>query len=75
MGVLLQCGVGGDGGGEPDVPVCFCISVMSAYDIEMGCDFVVNFNVCEVVDLSVLDALIISVGNDIGCFCLRPWIS
>ena len=30
VGVLFQCGVGGDGGGEPDAPVSFCIAVASA---------------------------------------------
>ena len=47
-----------DGGGEPDAPVSFCIAVASACDIEMGCDFVVDFDVCEVVGLSVLDVLV-----------------
>ena len=27
--VLFQCGVGGEGGGEPDAPVSFCIAVAS----------------------------------------------
>ena len=69
VGVLFQGGVGGDGGGEPDAPVSFCIAVASACDIEMGWDFVVDFNICEVVGLSVLDVLEVSVGTDIGCFC------
>ena len=36
VGVLFQCGVGGDGGGVPDVPVSLCIVVASACDIEIG---------------------------------------
>ena len=74
VGVLFQSGVGGDGGGDPDAPVSFCIVVASFCDIGMGCDFVVDFAVCEVVGLSVLDDLAVSVGTNIGCFCLRPCI-
>ena len=75
VGVLLQCGVGGDGGGEPDAPVSFCIVVASVYDSGMGCGLVVDFVVCDVVVLSVLEDLTVSVVTDIGCFCLRLCIS
>ena len=63
FGVLFRCGVGGDGGGEPDVPVSFCIGVASACDTEMGCNFVVDFDVCDVVGLSVFEVLVVSVGT------------
>ena len=43
VGVLFLCGVGGEGGGEPDAPVSFCIAVASACAIGMGWDFVVDF--------------------------------
>ena len=46
-GVLFQGGVGGDGGGELDVPVSFCIAVASDCDIEIGWDFVVDFDVLQ----------------------------
>ena len=71
IGVLFQCGVGGEGGGDPDAPVYFCIAVASVCDIGMGLDFVVDFDVCDVLGLSVLDVLEVSVGTDMGCFCLR----
>ena len=69
--MLFQCGVGGEGGGEPDAPVSLCIAVASVCAIEMGWDLVVDFDVCDVVGLSVLDDLEVSVGTDMGCFCLR----
>ena len=36
VGVLFQCGVSGEGGGEPDAPVFVCIAVASIYAIGMG---------------------------------------
>ena len=57
------------------MPVSFCIAVASTCDIEIGCDLVVDFDVCEVVGLSVLDIFVVSIGTDIGCFCLKPCIS
>ena len=41
----------------------------------MGWDFVVDFDVCDVGGLSVLDVLEVSVGTDMGCFCLKLCIS
>ena len=60
------------GGGEPDVPVSFWIAVASTCDTEIGCDLVVDFDVCDVVGLSVLDVFVVSIGTDMGCFCLKP---
>ena len=71
FGVLFLCGVGGEGGGEPDAPVSLCTAVAIACAIGMGWDFVV----CDVVGLSVLEVLEVSVGTDMGCFCLRLCIS
>ena len=73
--MLFQCGVGGEGSREPDAPVSFCITSASVCAMEMGWDFVVAFDVCDVVGLSVLDVLEVSVGTDMGCFCLKPCIS
>ena len=53
----------------------FCIAVASVCAIEMGWDFVVDFDVYDDVGLSVLDVLEVSVGTDIGCFCLNLCIS
>ena len=75
VGVLFLCGVGGEGGGEPHAPVSLCTAVAIACGIGMGWDFVVDFVVCDVVGLSVLDILEVSVGTDMGCFCLRLCIS
>ena len=68
VGVLFLCGDGGEGGGEPDAPVSLCTAVAIDCAIGMGWDFVV----CDVVGLSVLE---VSVGTDMGCFCLRLCIS
>ena len=35
VGVLFLCGVGGDGGGEPDAPVSLCIAVTIACAIKI----------------------------------------
>ena len=75
VGVLFLCGVSGEGGGEPHAPVCLCTAVAIACAIGMGWDFVVDFVVCDVVDLSVLEVLEVPVGTDIRCFCLRLCIS
>ena len=77
---MFRVDVGGEGGGEPDAPVSLCIDIASACDIEIGWDFVVDFDVCHVVDLSVLEglagsSLAGSIGTDIGCFYLGPCIS
>ena len=44
----------------------------STCDTEIGCDLVVDFYVCDVVGLSVLDVFVVSIGTDKGCFCLKP---
>ena len=53
VGVLFLCGVGGDGGGEPEVLVSLCTAVAIACAIGMGWDFVVDFVVCDDVGLSI----------------------
>ena len=68
VGALFLCGVGGEGGGEPDAPVSLCTAVAIACAIGMGWDFVVDFVVCDVVGLSVLEVFEVSVGTDMGCF-------
>ena len=74
IGVLFLCGVGGEGGGEPDASVSFCTAVAIACAIGMGLDFAVDFVVCDVVGLSVLEVFVVAVGTDIGCFHLRSCI-
>ena len=74
-GVIFQCGVGGEGGGEPDAPVSFCIAVASVCDSGTSCGVDVDFTVCAVVDLPVLDVLAVSVGTDINGLCLGACIS
>ena len=43
--------------------------------MEMGWDFVVDFDVYDVVGLLVLDVLEVSVGTEMGCFGLKPCFS
>ena len=55
VGVLFLYGVGGEGGGEPDASVSLCTAVAIACAIRIGWDFVVDFVVCDVLQLSVLE--------------------
>ena len=67
VGVLFLCGVGGEGSGDPDAPVSLCTAVASACAIGIGWNFVVDFVVCDVVGLSVLEVFEVYVGTDMGC--------
>ena len=42
---------------------------------EIGWALVVDFDVCDIVGLSVFDVFVVSIGTDIGCFCFKPWMS
>ena len=74
MGVF-RCGVGGEGGGEPEAPVSFCMAAASVCDTGIGWDVDVAFTVCAVVDLLVLVVFAVSVGTDITSLCLGACIS
>ena len=66
--------MGGEGGGEPEAPVSFCIAACSVCDTDIGWDVDVDFTVCAGVNLPVLVVLAVSVGTDINCLCLGACI-
>ena len=72
---VFQCGVGGEGGGEPKAPVSFCMAAASVCDTDIGWDVGVDFTVCAGVNLPVLVVLAVSVGTDINCLCLGACVS
>ena len=66
LAVLFWCGVGGDGGGVPDIPVFLFIVVTNVCDIVMGC--VLSVVVCSDVDVADWGFFEVSIGTVLACW-------